>query len=246
LDSVGSSALAEASIRWKGRTGLFLHVGVTGMDFDVLDAPVKKLWLPRLGESGTLRFAVVPREKTSVPGVARLRVCLYQDNFLLQSFRIAALTRSAKEPSGEARQRLAEALDVAPEMIPDGVSSLSRLEYSAVESFDVPPESPTRALTFVANDSAGQAVVTVKGDELFHAQVDDNLPDAVQRARDALWHATTRSDESYGYDAQNRGEPAQLARALQSMAEHGWGCIGRWYLRITTCAWTSSCARSGR
>jgi hypothetical protein len=84
----GASALVEEFFKWTPEmAGVWLEIGVTGLDFAVLGDPVQELWLPREGPSETACFAVVPR----AAGAARLRFCVYHEQDVVQSFRLAAL-----------------------------------------------------------------------------------------------------------------------------------------------------------
>ena len=87
--TIGAAALVEEIFKWKeGQKGVWLEVGVTGLDFTVLGDPVQGLWLPRDAATEPVYFAVVPR----VAGTPRLRFCVYLGQQVLQSLRVAALT----------------------------------------------------------------------------------------------------------------------------------------------------------
>jgi hypothetical protein len=100
-----------------------------------------------------------------------------------------------------------------------------RLEYSAapVTKFgDVAP----RALSIVANDVAGQKVVTIKGEDLFTVSVDANLIDHVKTARKALDEASEDGAKLYRYTFDprepNSGDPAELGGVAWNIASGGW------------------------
>lgn len=231
IPGIGSMALLEEGLHWtRDQDGQFLDVGVTGMDFDVLGSPVQPLWLPRQEPSDTLFFALAPRRETRVPGVARLRVCLYQRGNLLQSFRLVA---RVSHPGGDAEQweararGLADAIgvDVAEVLRGGETGSLVRLEYSAVEHLQESPDARPRALSFAVNRSAGQDVVTVKGEDLFGVQVGGNLGPVVEALRKTLWDSSKDAQGQYAYFAQgelNRGDPAHFKATLLELARHGW------------------------
>jgi hypothetical protein len=230
----GQTALLEEKIKWDTEgQGANLEIAVTGIGFDVIGSPVQGLWLPRQGPSEQVHFTVVPRE----PGVAVLRVCLYQENDVLQSFRLAALTLApgAKEPAAPtagARARLARALGLPGKQV-EGLTYAARLEYS-VTGLDRVRARPDRALSIVANDLDGTPVVTVKGPDLFAATVDTNntLPDHVIAIRQALQEIATPPVEGllaqfwhYGFgssESPNAGSAAVLEKALGRLADVGW------------------------
>ncbi|QRN97835.1 CHAT domain-containing protein [Archangium violaceum] len=229
--NIGTSALLEEALHWTvGAEGLFLEVGVTGMDFDVLGDPVQELWLPRTGASDAVFFALTPRADTRIEGVARLRLCLYQKGNLVQSFRLAALVRrpGEEEPDrNERARRLACALDVdvAQVLQAGDVGYLTRLEYGAGGALWSLPALPPRALSFTVNQSAGQEVVTVKGQDLFEVRVGGNLADVVRRLRDALTSASTDAAGNYRFIHQerpNQGDPAHFDTVMRELARHGW------------------------
>jgi hypothetical protein len=78
---------------------------------------------------------------------------------------MAALTQS----SDDGASLLAQALDVPEGDIPSGVAWTSAIEYANAPLHGV-KNLPRRGLTIVANESAGEKVFTVKGDELSHAR----------------------------------------------------------------------------
>jgi hypothetical protein len=87
--SLDNVALLEEVFQWTDdMKGVWLEIGVTGLDFDVLGDPVQELWMPREGPSDPLYFAIVPR----ISGVSRIRFCVYFRQEVLQSFRLAAYT----------------------------------------------------------------------------------------------------------------------------------------------------------
>lgn len=228
----GATALLEEKIKWSGKgDGAWVEIAVTGIGFDVIGSPVQELWLPRRGPSEQIHFTVAPRE----PGVAVLRVCLYQENDVLQSFRLAALTLApgVKEPAPVTRvRRLAQALDLPRRQV-EGLTYAARLEYSVTDLERVRAR-PERTLSIVANDLDGTPVVTVKGPDLFAATVDTNntLPDHVVAIRKALQEIATPpvadlmpSFWPYGFGLagqDNAGDAKRLDPALRRLAEAGW------------------------
>jgi hypothetical protein len=60
--TAGATAIFEEVFKWTPEMeGVWVEIGVTGLDFEVLGDPVQELWLPREGASETVYFAVVPK-----------------------------------------------------------------------------------------------------------------------------------------------------------------------------------------
>ena len=219
--TLGSTLLLEEQIRWQGK-GAWIEIGVTAIDFDLLGDPVQEIWLPREDPTDLITFAVRPRPDTTVPGVVRLRVAIYHRNNVVQSFLVAALLESA---SGEPAHALARALDAEPDEVRSlgEVGYLQRLEYATAPASDAPALAG-RDLTIIANRSAGERVVTIKGDDLFGVTIDPALPDKVKLAREALDRASRRgATYRYTYRQQvNNGDPAELLPCLWDIAEAGF------------------------
>jgi hypothetical protein len=225
--------IIEEQIKWSG-DGAWLQVGVTGIDFDVLGDPVQDVLLPRTGPSELLQFAVVPRRTAhAVPGFARLRYTLYQDNRVLQSFLLAARLASAATSRGAA-QGYARALSVPADLIVghevEALSFLTRLEY-AEQPLDGAGEARPRVLSIVANDSAGTPVISLKTDRAFEVRVSGDLDDHVAEVRMALCTVSSGSAARqpdrpdvwhYRFDPENTGSDAQLAEVLPGPASAGW------------------------
>ncbi|HEY4931958.1 MAG TPA: hypothetical protein VII23_10330 [Terriglobales bacterium] len=226
--SLGSTAFFEEQVRWS-EEGAWIEIGVTGIDFDVLGDPVQEVWLPRDTPMDRVTFAVRPRARTTVPGVARLRVAIYQQNNLIQCFMVAALLKSNTEKKDPAAS-LAKALNASAEKVrrKGGVGYLPRLEYATTPSVN-PIAARRRGLTIIANDSAGEKVVTFKGDDLFTVKIDPLLPEKVKRLREALDRASARNG-MYRYTFQNKvnnGNPNELLDVLWDIAESGFDIFNR-------------------
>src|SRR5439155_5824298 len=103
--TLGSTALLEEVFR--SPTGTSIEVGLTAIDFDLVGDPVQHLWLPPGEPTDLVTFAVRPRATTTVPGIARLRVSLFHENNVVQSFLVAALLEGA---TGDLTAGLASAL----------------------------------------------------------------------------------------------------------------------------------------
>jgi hypothetical protein len=172
--SLGPTVFLEEQVRWS-EDGAWIEIAVTGIDFDVLGDPVQEVWLPRDTPMDRVTFAVRPRAGTTVPGVARLRVAIYQQNNLIQCFLVAALLKSSKVK--DPAVSLGKVLNTSAEQIRrlGEVGYLPRLEYATTPSVD-PVTARRRGLTIIANESAGEKVVTFKGDDLFIVKTDPLLP----------------------------------------------------------------------
>src|SRR5262249_36554653 len=85
---VDAIALIEEPFKWeKGHSGVWLSIGITGLDFAVIDAGIQEVWLPRQGASDLAEFIVEPTRS----GICQLRICVYYGADLLQSHRVAAI-----------------------------------------------------------------------------------------------------------------------------------------------------------
>jgi hypothetical protein len=217
--TLGSSALLEELTR--APEGTALELGVSGIDFELLGDPVQHLVLAKDGTTDLVTFALRPRKDTTAAGVARLRLSVFHKNNLVQSFLMAAVLEGATDVA----HNLSAALSVpVSEVRAAGkVGYLMRLEYSAAPIGQAGSGVP-RALSIVANESAGQKVITIKGQELFHVSTDPNIPDSVSKIREALDRASA-TDKKYRYIFQmrpNEGNPAELFDTLWDVGRAGW------------------------
>lgn len=228
LDKIVKTAtrvtLVEEKFRWQEEkeNGAAVEIAVTGIDFDVHGSPVQSVWLPKSGRTDRIFFAVSPRRKTTIPGVARLRFTIFHQNNAVQSFRVAALTAA----SADGRRLLARALDLDDAKVPADVAWTSSIEYANASLRDVKKLS-ARGLTIVANESAGEKVFTVKGEELFHVTINNTVPDLISDLRTTLrtLSAESASPSKYRYrfgNVDNAGDPDQLAPTLFAIANLGW------------------------
>ncbi len=183
--AVGASAVFEELFKWtKEMKGVWLEIGVSGIDFELLGEPVQELWLPQATPSDFIYFAVSPH----IAGAARLRFCIYYQQNLIQSFRLAAFTIEpghGDTAAEERRRLLASALDVTEETTRD-VCYLTRLEYSLTSSADGIETRPARDLSIAANDLNGVTVITVKGPDEFKVILPGNLHVLVSDVRKTL------------------------------------------------------------
>jgi hypothetical protein len=229
----GAAPLNEEVFRWKPQmNGVWVEIGITGIDFDVIGSPVRELWLPRDGASERVYFPVVPHASK---GVSRLRVCLYYNSNIVQSFRVAAITKAAnsKLDTVALRRKLAASLSLKTDEVGDA-RFIAQLEYStrSVGELAQRVRAPSGArVSIVANDWESDTVITVKGPGLHAAKVlvDSDISDDVQKLRDLLLAISTRKfiDNSEGYAFGRPGEPnggtsEQLAETLTQLARPCW------------------------
>jgi hypothetical protein len=229
--TAGATAIFEEVFKWTPEMeGVWVEIGVTGLDFEVLGDPVQELWLPREGASETVYFAVVPK----TAGMARLRFCLYYKQNIIQSFRLAAITvaqQDAPMPAAQRRAALARGLGLPLQEMKD-VGYAPRLEYSVTAGVDGVGSRPERALSLVANDLDGDSVVTVKGADTFGVRTNRDLSGLVSRVRKALQEISTppldgvdREWWQYGFGLpgkMNAGDEPRIKAALQRLAALGW------------------------
>jgi hypothetical protein len=221
VTTLGSTAFLEEAIR-PIANGTWIEVGVTPIDFELLGDPVQEVWLPRDEPTDLITFAVRPKAETTVPHVVRLRASIFHDNNVVQSFMLAALLEGAK---GNVTAALARALNATPAAVRrlGDVGYLTRLEYASSAIGDAALQKE-RELTIIANDSAGDKLVTLKGEDLFIVIDDRTLPDKVRAAREALDRASRRGT-TYRYthgDLPNHGNPDELLDLLRDIAEAGF------------------------
>lgn len=219
--SLGPTNFIEEKVRWDG-DGAWMEIGVTGIDFDVIGDPVQEFFLPREESSDLLAFAVRPRKPTTVPGVARLRFTIYHRDNVVQSFFVSAALEGAPRNVASA---MARALSVpASDARKIGTAGyIARLEYSTTANVTDGAHTTPRSLTIVANESAGDKVTTIKGDDLFHVSREDTC-DIVDNARKTL-EAASRRGAAYRYSYQskeNAGDPKELCEVLSEIAYAGW------------------------
>jgi hypothetical protein len=236
VETVGAAAIIEEVFKWTPEMkGVWLEIGVSGIDFEVLGAPVQELWLPRDSASDPVFFAVIPRRAK----VSCLRFSVYVRQNVIQSFCLAALTREGEalpETPEQRRLLLAGALNLNPEEVGD-FGYLPRLEYSTSADVGKIVTRPERGLSIVANDVAGRKVITLKGKEIFGVKIPTELKDYVSKIRDALKSISTPpvegvKTENLGYawglpGRPNAGKPERLSEALKTLAHAGWQLFDR-------------------
>jgi hypothetical protein len=213
------------------QSGTWIEFGVTGIECEVRGASTRRVWLPRQGSSDAAEFVVGPTKS----GIARVRLCVYARNHLVQSFLVSIVTGSGtahRRPAGVGR-----ALAAAVGEDPRRVSSLTwayKLEYAttAATSENIARLS-SRDLSILANDLDGVKRVTVKATDVHgDVEVDASAPSAVEGARDLLLELSRtpnaspqEADWPYAYATGAGDRPdkheATLRAAMPKLAEQG-------------------------
>jgi hypothetical protein len=192
-----STIPAELLLAGADDEGRWLEVAVVGLDFEVLGDSVQPLWLPRDGSTQPALFTVVP-QYADEDGEARLRVCLYADNNLLQSQMLVAT----------------------------GEGWTTHVEYALDVNADRFEGEHPRGLSIVANHHDDDPVIVVKGPDLFdehRVTTNADLPSLIARVRKTLETIADRKDvDEYAFANDNAGEEAQLENALKMIAQNGW------------------------
>lgn len=237
---VGSVPILEEYFRWTPEMkGVWLEIGITGIDFKVVGDPVQELWLARQGPTVQATFAVIPQ----TIGIAQLRFCIYHRNNVIQSFRVATATRLPEAKSFSATSRaehISKALGL-PRTIVSSTSWLARMEYAIAADVRDSTNSPERAISIVANalNGGGRTIVTVKGKGEF--RVRDDIGDSAQivsRVRETFEalsvkvvpQKTGEAKRQYLYGAPgklNAGDEDKLKPALMTLAELGWELLDK-------------------
>ncbi|HEX6095473.1 MAG TPA: hypothetical protein VF432_04035 [Thermoanaerobaculia bacterium] len=228
----GSSCFQEVPKVMPEQEGVWVDVAVSGVGIEVEGDPVQELWVPYDAPSEAVHFAI----RAAAPGAVVLRYTLYHEQNVLQTFRIAALAtndgqRQYGGPEQDERDALAAALAVPPGQMPWS-TWIARLEYAA-QPITAAHLLPGRALSIVANDVAGERVVTVKGEEFFVRKAAGDLKDRVSDVRDALLSASLdmtpprRDDWLYRFGATAEKNDAAFRSALPQLALAGWRLYNR-------------------
>ena len=229
----GAAPLDEEVFRWKPQMkGVWVEIGITGIDFEVIGSAVREVWLPREGASERIYFPAIPRGSH---GIARLRVCLYYKSNIVQSFRVAALTKvpRLRLDAIASRKKLAASLGLTPNQV-GNAGYMAQLEYSTSSVADLVQRvkaSSDARVSIVANNWDSDTVITIKAPGVHEARVlvDADIPDDVQNLRDLLFAISIRKfvDNTIGYafgtaDEPNGGTLEQLSEKLTKLAELGW------------------------
>ncbi|WP_298240583.1 CHAT domain-containing protein [uncultured Bradyrhizobium sp.] len=237
LTILGAQALFEEPLRWDdGQDGVWLTVGLSGIDFDVLGDPVQEFWLPRTGASERVEFTVVPRRD----GASLLRFCVYYRADLLQSYRLAVIVGHNHPLAAQRRAALATLMDAGETDIPDAIY-MARLEYAATADLLTRREVLQRdvALSIFANDIDGREVITARSNETFSVHAESATAGSGKRIRALLEKFSSSevgSDKhyafQYGADGHTGTKP-QLDAALRALAVEGWDLYSSIFDRAT-------------
>ncbi|HVR11456.1 MAG TPA: CHAT domain-containing protein [Thermoanaerobaculia bacterium] len=225
IRTLDATAIVEDAFTWSPeRDGVWVDLAVAGIDFGVAGDSVQEVWLPRVGTSEPVHFAVRPCQ----PGVAMLRFGLYYKNDLIQSFRLAAKVREVGDGVVPTAAELAKALAVAVSRV--GVAGyLARLEYSRTSNLDSLDARRGRALTIVANDLEDREVLTIKGPDVHCTTVRPDrdmqyIVTALRRTLDEIAFVTIQGLEQPQY--QFLGGPQEVEQrcreAISRLAAAGW------------------------
>jgi hypothetical protein len=221
LDAV---ALIEEPFKWEdGKEGVWLAVGVTGLDFMVSGAPLQEVWLPRSGASDVVEFVLAPMRA----GVSQVRVCLYYGADLLQSHRLAArVVDFAAEDDLSTSLSIAEALGAEPERVGDA-GWLARMEYAAAGDLGRPPGERDVALSIFANTYEGNRVFTVKAEEGYEVSLAGDTAGLADDIRSALDGVSRDVNGVYAFLARgglklHEASPQSRDAALHKLATVGW------------------------
>lgn len=219
-----ATALVEEPFKWsEGRQGVWLSVGVTGLDFMVTGVPIQEVWLPREGASDVVEFVVEPTRA----GISQLRFCVYFGADLLQSHRLAALViESQPDAGGSASKDLAEALGIPIERVGDA-GWLARMEYAAAADLAAPPGNRDVALSIFANDLGGRRVFTSRGSEGYEVLIAGDTSQLADDIRSKLEAMSRDKFNLYAFRQRkgvplHSGTPAQRDAALHGLAHVGW------------------------
>ena len=209
-----------------GRSGSWLEVAVNGVGFDIDGASVQELWVPHDGETDQIWFAVTPTRE----GAAVLRYTFYYRQNVLQSFRLAAIVSSEPPKRRAATPQeltmLAAALHVPTKDFPRA-TYLNRLEYAAADLTSA-AQMPERRVSIVANDVAGERVVTIKGKRYFFDSKAGAVNSYAARLRETLFDASVakigpkREEWPYRFGDDAALNLPNLEKVLPDLARAGW------------------------
>jgi hypothetical protein len=221
-----AQAVIEERFRWgEGHDGVWLTVGLSGIDFDVLGDPVQEVWLPRRGSSERVEFTVVPRQG----GALLLRFCIYFGADLLQSYRLAAIAGNAHPLAEQRRAALARLMEAEEEAVP-AATYVARLEYAAAADLAAPPDAQRAkvGLSIFANDVEGREVYTARTPGGFAVQAGSSAADTGTRIRALLEKHSgrdvhARRDYAFTYSADGfTGTETDVDAALRELAFEGF------------------------
>lgn len=219
LITINETALFEEVFKWKPEMkGVWIEVGVTGIDFEVVGDPVQRVWLPAPGNGPTdmVHFSVIPRKA----GVNRLRFAIYYEQNVIQSFRVGVITGTRNRGAA-----LAKALEIKRKLGAD-IAYLPVLEFSlasSVDEFASNPSPSKRTLAIIANNLGGDSVVTVKNASSFGVRTPRFLADEVAKLQKQLLEISNLVPPNpvYPFTLDNEGTPADLESMLRTLADRG-------------------------
>jgi hypothetical protein len=134
----------------EGKTGQTLEIAVQGKDFTVNQPSVQAVYLPYVGGSDFVYFTVRAPEKS---GPAALRIGIYHNNQLLQSYVLKAEVGENEYGPGQTGVKV-------------------ELEYSKSTNFTNLDDATHRLLSISANsDSSGTHRIAIKGDERARGEI---------------------------------------------------------------------------
>jgi hypothetical protein len=249
LDAV---ALIEEPFKWaEGQEGVWLSVGITGLDFAVTSAALQQVWLPRGEASDLVEFVVAPNRT----GISQLRLCLYYGADLLQSHRLAAIVDGASPAAetgagGGSPQALAAALGVAAERV-GNAGWLARMEYAATADLAHPPADRDVALSIFANDLGGRRVFTMRGTEGYEVMLAGDTGDLASDIRTELDGVSRDANGVYAFLGRDGlplhgAPPVQRDAALQRLAHRGWSLDAAIFKGADRAAMAADLAGDGR
>lgn len=221
---IEAQALLEEPFKWQqGHKGVWLTIGVSGIDFDVLGHPAQQVWLPRSGATDVVEFSITPRRT----GALLLRFCIYFGRMLLQSYRLAAWVGEEASDPQQIQHGLAGILGTTAEKV-GGVRYLGRLEYAAAADLAESATDDNVALSIFANDIDGRRIVTVWTGEDLAVSSNQDISLIGQQIRSVLDDVSggRYSDGERFYDFGggrdgNAGDPDKFDIALRKLAVPG-------------------------
>ena len=198
--------------------GVWLAVGVTGIDVDVRGSALQPLWVPRRGPSSRTTFTVVAPN----PGIARFRFTVYLGTMILQSFRGAVRVADRNGISADDRD-LSMVLSGEIDDETQASAWLTKLEYHLDTPAQTTDTHVQPDLSIVSNDFDSETVTTIRGrSELFEVRLPGSeLPRRVAAAREALDAASKYNNTYYRYGSDNTGQLNDLALTLTAVARAG-------------------------
>lgn len=214
LDAI---ALIEEPFKWvEGRKGVWLSIGLTGLDFHVTGLPIQEVWLPRDGASDVVEFVVVPTRKQ----ISQLRFCVYYGADLLQSHRLAAIVEAGTSSD------LAAALGIADARIGEA-GWVARMEYAAAADLAAPPTGRDVAFSIFANDLNGRRVFTTRGTEGYEVLLAGDTSGMANDIRAKLDQVSRDRFNFYAFRQRDgvplhNGTQEQRDAALHDLAHLGW------------------------